>query len=184
MRDKTVFFFLSMLVLFAGCGISRQATSTIVGGDYDAAKNATEYFVFPYGSVSLPGKWEKREYINSSRQQLFQNQDSVIVAVAFGPSNKFEFNADGLLEGHDFVEAFYKWESDYFTSAGYACPILENDSVNPYMLFKIEGEKVNSVFLIGERNGRVSYFSVQSTDKWTDTQKIQFLKNLFLNPTN
>ena len=154
-----------------------------MGGDYVAAKDATEYFVFPYGSVSLPGKWDKWMYDQSSRQQFFRNEDSVVVSIAFAPYNKYEFNADGSLKGHDFVEAFYKWESDYYQSAGFECPILENDKANPYIIFKVVGNGADSVFLFGERNGGVSNFSIQTTDKWTETEKIQFIKNLFLNPT-
>ena len=180
MRKITALLFLSILFLLTGCGSSKQATSTIVGGDYDAAKNVTEYFVFPYGSVSLPGKWDKLKYDQSSRQQFFRNEESVTVAIAFGPSNKYEFNMDGSLKGHDFVKAFYKWESDYFKSAGYECTILENDSANPYLLFKVVGDDVNSVLLFGETNAGVSNFSVQTADKWTEAEKIQFLKTLFL----
>ena len=182
MRKIAAPFFLSILLLLTGCGSSKQATSTTVieGGDYDAAKNVTEYFVFPYGSVSLPGKWDKGKYDQSNRQQFFRNEESVIVAIAFAPSNKYEFNKDGSLKGHDFVEAFYKWESDYYKPAGFECTILENDSATPYLLFKIVGDDVNSVFLFGEKDGGVSNFSVQTTDKWTEAQKIQFLKTLFL----
>ena len=182
MRKIAAPLFLSILLLLTGCGSSKQATSTTVieGGDYDAAKNVTEYFVFPYGSVSLPGKWDKGKYDQSNRQQFFRNEESVIVAIAFAPSNKYEFNKDGSLKGHDFVEAFYKWESDYYKPAGFECTILENDSANPYLLFKIVGDDVNSVFLFGEKDGGVSNFSVQTTDKWTEAQKIQFLKTLFL----
>ena len=74
MRNTAALLFLSILILLTGCGSSKQATSTLVGGDYDAAKNVTEYFVIPYGSVSLPGKWEKGKYDQSSRQQFFLNE--------------------------------------------------------------------------------------------------------------
>ena len=180
MRKTAALLFLSILFLLTGCGSSKQATSTIVGGDYDAAKNVTEYFVFPYGSVSLPGKWEKGKYDQSSRQQFFRNEESVVVAIAFGPFNKYEFNMEGSLKGHDFVEAFYKWESEFYKSAGFECTILENDSANPYLLFKVVGHDANTVFLYGEKNGGVSNFSVQTADKWTEAEKVQFLKTLFL----
>ena len=180
MRKIAALLFLSTLFLLTGCGSSKQATSVIEGCDYVAAKNVTEYFVFPYGSVSLPGKWDKGKYDQSNRQQFFRNEESVIVAIAFAPSNKYEFNKDGSLKGHDFVEAFYKWESEYFKSSGFECTILENDSANPYLLFKVVGEDVNSVLLFGEKNGSVSNFSVQTADKWTEAENIQFLKTLFL----
>lgn len=44
------------------------AQSIIVGAKYNQYKNLIEYFVFPYGEVSLPGKWsetEKKQFIKS-----------------------------------------------------------------------------------------------------------------------
>ena len=180
MRKIAAPLFLSILILLTGCGSSKQATSTIVGGDYDAAKNVTEYFVFPYGSVSLPGKWDKWKYDQSSRQQFFRNEESVTVAVSFGPCNKYEFNKDGALKGYDFVEAFYKWDSDYFVSNGLESKLLETDKSKPYLIYRVFGKGFDTYILLGEKNGNASNFSIQVTDKWTEAQKIQFLKTLFL----
>ena len=89
-RIKGIILF-AAVVSFISCGSAKQATSTIVGGDYDAKKNTTEYFVFPYGQVSIPGKWEKTSYNSASRQQFFRNDESVNIAVSFGPYDKYEF---------------------------------------------------------------------------------------------
>ena len=99
MYTKKAFLALALLcavAMMAGCVSSY--TSTIVGGDYDAKKNATDYFVLPFGQVSIPGKWEKWAYNPSARQQFFINEDSVIVAVVFGRTDKYEFNKDGTYD--------------------------------------------------------------------------------------
>lgn len=70
--------------MMAGCVSSY--TSTIVGGNYDAKKNATDYFVLPFGQVSIPGKWEKWAYNPSARQQFFINEDGGREAVVFEKS--------------------------------------------------------------------------------------------------
>ena len=67
---------LSTVALFVNC--ATQRASTITGGNYDAAKDVTDYFIFPYGQVSLPGKWDKCGYNKVARQQFFMNQDSFL----------------------------------------------------------------------------------------------------------
>lgn len=164
--------------LMTGCVSSR--ITTIVGGDYDAKKNVTEYYVLPFGQVSLPGKWEKCGYVKSGRQQFFMNQDSVKVAVAFGRTEYFEWNQDGKLKGMDFLSAFYKWESEYFKSNGYEAMIIETDTASQYIIYRIYSETANTYFLVGVKsNGNVSNLSINYTDKWTEEEKISFLKNLY-----
>jgi hypothetical protein len=168
-----------IVAILSSCGSAKRYTSTLVGGDYDAAKDITSYMVFPYGQVNLPGKWEKGAYNNIARQQFFHNQDSVIVAVSFGPCDKYEFNKDGVLKGYEFVEAFYKWDSDYFISNGLESKLLESDKSKNCILYRVFGKGFDTYFLIGEKNGMANNYSIQATDKWTENEKIQFLKSLF-----
>ena len=167
--------------LFASCS-STKSTSVIVGGDYDATKDVTTYMVFPYGDVELPGKWDKSQYSQSSHQQFFINQDSVIVAVSFAPYNKYEFNFDGALKGADFLLAYHKWEADFFQEQGLECPLIEMDSTNNYIIYKISGTYsdtvIDSFYLIRESKGAVSSYSIQRTDKWSDDKRLEFLKSL------
>jgi len=81
-----------MLLILYGC--ASQSVSTIVGCDYDESKNQTTYFVLPFGSVSIHGKWEKTHYNNVSGQQFFTNGDSISIAIAFNRFDKYEFNAE------------------------------------------------------------------------------------------
>ncbi|MDT3356503.1 MAG: hypothetical protein LIR35_02800 [Bacteroidota bacterium] len=163
---------------FISCGSAQRSSSTITGGEYDAKKNITEYFVHPYGQVSIPGKWEKTTYNSVSRQQFFRNDESVDLAVSFGPCDKFEFNKDGSLKGYEFIEAYYEWDSKYFVSNGLESKILEADKENKYILYRVFGNKFDTYFLICEKNGFVSNFSIHATDKWTEQQKVDFLKSL------
>ena len=160
-------------------GCFSQRTSTIVGGGYDAAKDATNYLVFPYGEVSLPGKWEKCGYNKEACQQFFRNRDSVIVAISFAQYNRYEFNKDGAFKGNDFVKAFYEWDSKYFVSNGFNRIILETDMTKQSIIYRIFGDKVNTYFLVREKDGHVSNISIHYTDKWSESEKIQFLKSLF-----
>lgn len=176
---------LLLIILAFVVSCATQRTSTLVGGEYNDTKNETDYFVLPYGSVTLPGKWEKTDYNTISRQQFFRNQDSVIIAIAFGRFNKYEFNTEGSKTGFDFVKAYYEWDSKYFVNSHrLKRQQIESDSINNFMIYRIYGQiekdDFDTYFLIGEKNGNTSNFSISDTDKWTENEKIDFLKNLFL----
>jgi len=178
------FLFLIIISILTNCA-SQKYSSTIVGGEYNEVKDVTNYFVFPYGSVSLPGKWEKTNYNSISKQQFFVNQDSQIIAIAFGRYDNYEFNKDGSYSGYSFVEKFYEWDSKYFVDTYMLKrqPIV-NDSINNFFIYRIFGEieKVNidTYYLIGEKNGNTSNFSISVSNKWTENEKINFLEKIFL----
>jgi hypothetical protein len=178
------FLFSTMIIFLTNC--ATQTTSTIEGFKYDATKNETDYFVVPYGSVVLPGKWEKTNYDKSSHQQYFRNQDSVIISIRFGRINFFEFNKNGTQTGYNFIKSFYEWDSKYFVdSFGLKRQLLVSDSTNNFIAYRIYGQieqgKFDTYFLIGENNGNFSNFSISHTDKLTEKEKTNILKNLFLN---
>jgi hypothetical protein len=170
-------------ILLTGCATKK--ISTIEGYDYDELKNQTNYFVLPLGSVSIPGKWEKRNYQSVSRQQFFINEDSIKIAIAFNRFDDYEFNTDGSKKGFEFVRAFYEWDSKFFADTyGLERRILENDSINKYILYQIygtaKGTKFDTYFLIGNKEGNVNNLSITSTNKWTEKEKVDFLKKLYL----
>ena len=182
---KTKFFYiLTFILVLVLLGCATQQVSVIEGFNYDQSKNRTVYFVVPYGKVSIPGKWVKTKYNSVSGQQFFRNSDSISVAVAFNRFDKYEFNQAGSKRGYEFVNAFYEWDSQYFVdSHGLNRRIIEADSSNNCIIYQIygltNGIEINSYFLIGEKNGSVSNFSVSTTDKWTEEHKVEFLKGLF-----
>lgn len=168
-----------LIFILASC--ITQSTSTIVGGEYDAHKNRTDYFVIPYGSVSIPDKWDKVGYNKISHQQYFRSKDSVLISVAFGPYNKYEFNTKGIYTGYNFVKAYYAWDSSYFKNKlGLLSEIIEKDSVNNYLIYRTFGDipqgKYDTFFLLKEQKGCISLFTITATNKWTEQQKLVFLR--------
>ena len=80
----------------------------------------------------------------------------------------------------DFLSTFYEWESEYFKSNGYEAMIIETDTASQYIIYRIYSETANTYFLVGVKsNGNVSNLSINYTDKWTEEEKISFLKNLY-----
>ena len=114
-KIKHLFVLLLVSVLVSAfMPLEAVAQSTIVGAEYKPDKNITEYYVFPYGEVALPGKWEKWQYNANARQQFFINDESVLIAISFGAVNDYDFNKKGTLKGYDFVKAYYDWELNIF----------------------------------------------------------------------
>lgn len=180
---RTFFFHLVLIILLTNC--ASQRVSTIVGVDYNETKDETDYFVVPYGSVSIPGKWTKTNYNSISKQQFFRNDDSIILAIAFGRFDKYEFNTDGRLKGFDFVKSYYNWDSKFFVEFhGLQRQEMEIDSINGFLAYRIFGNiekgEFDTYFLIGEKNGNVTNISISDTDKWTESEKLTFMKNLFV----
>ncbi len=182
--SRSYSFTLSILTLFLwGCVTKR--TSTIVSFDYDQAKNQTNYSVLPLGSVSMPGKWTKTRYNSVSNQQFFTNDESIEIAVAINRYDRYEFNEDGKVKGFAFVKAYYEWDSKYFVDQhGLKRSLLENDSLNNYLIYRIFSPtgagKIDTYFLIGERGGNTKNLSISYTDKWSESKKIEFLRDLFV----
>lgn len=176
--------YLLVLLTLIVTGCITQKESTIVGGEYNESKNQTDYFVLPFGSVNIPGKWEKTYYTSDSRQQFFTNKDSVSIAIAFERYDNFSFNTDGSVKGYDFVKTFYEWDSRYLVeSYGLNRNLIEKDSIKKYIIYRIYGKtdlkEFNTYFLVGEKSGNVSNFSISYTDKWTENEKIEFLRKLY-----
>jgi hypothetical protein len=174
-------------ILLTSC--ATHGAISLFGGGYSIFRKETDYNVLPYGSATLPGKWYKVKYNTLSCQQFFINQDSIIIALAFERYDNFEFNLNGSHSGYNFVKAFYDLDSKYFIdSHGLNGYVVESDSINGFMIYRfhgyIDGAEFDNWFLIGEKNGNISNFSISKTDKWTDDEKIIFLRNLFLTNSN
>ena len=180
---KTYFAYFTLLVLMINC--ASQKTSIIVGGEYNETKNETGYFVIPYGSVTIPGNWTKTNYTSTSRQQFFQNSDSINIAIAFSRFDKYTFNSDGRHKGYDFIRSYYEWDSKYFVEThGLQRQEMETDSINRFMTYRIFGnidkDEFDSYFLIGVKNGNITNISISDNEKWTEKEKLTFMKNLFI----
>jgi len=171
------------IIFFASC--ATQRTTTIVSCNYDEKKNQTDYMVFPYGSVVISGEWAQTHYNQTARQQFFQNSDSIIISVAFSPCNRYEFNQNNSKKGFEFVTAFYEWDSEYFVD-NYRLnqEKIESNEKENFIIWRAFGENNNTYwdtyFLFGEKNGFASNFAIMTTDKWTQEQKVAFLKKMYL----
>jgi hypothetical protein len=184
---KKTFTTLSVILFLTNCAVQKTSSvrQTIVSLKYDDEKNITDYSVFPYGQVYIPGKWVKTTYNTVSKQQIFANKDSVPLAISFNPCDKYEFNYNGTKKGFEFLKAFYNWEKEYFVkTVGLQEKLIEVDSIKNYIIFSVKGssqsEKIDNVYLFAENNCFVSNFSIFETSQWSEEQKVDFLKKMYL----
>lgn len=182
---KQIFFksnYLLMLFLLTGC--VTQKVSTITGSSYNEQLNETNYMVMPYAAINIPGKWTKANYDNVSRQQFFKNSDSVSLAITFAPIKEFEFNLNNQKKGFEFVQAFYKWEANYFMSQyPVIVSIIDQDSTANYLLWHVKSRDrtsdINNYFLFSEKNGIAHNYCIYSAPTWSEKQITDFLQNTF-----
>lgn len=177
---------IGFFILLFTIGCSSNRISYIVSCNYDNKKDITTYTKLPLGSVNIPGEWEQGAYNNSSKQQYFINQDSVIMSIAIVPANGFAFNRDNSKKGFEFTKSFFEWDSQYLSNTnGLQVNVIEEDSVKNYILWTIygdvDGTQTQNYFLFGESNGIAKNYSIQVSKGWSKTQIISFLKNLYLN---
>lgn len=174
-----------ILVFASACATQKKVgSSTIIGGEYHEESNSTEYFVVPGGKVNIPGRWKKTTYVANSKQQFFTNIDSLTLAISFTQANKYEFNLDGTKQGFAFIDAFYTWESNFMEEQGLSMEVIESNREQNFQIYRLFGDiekgTFDTFFLVGEKMGNVSNFSMTNDKKWTENQIIDFLKQLFL----
>lgn len=135
--------------------------------------------MFPYGSVTLPGKWTETHYNNVSGQQFFRNADSVEFAVALNSWNRYEFYRQGMT-AMEFVKAFYEWESVYFQEqTGCQVKIVKDAGDRDMILWNIRRDPtINTYYLFGLRNKIVYNLSIK-TRTWDEETIAAFLEKAY-----
>ena len=178
-------FILLIIGIMTSC-MAPKYISTIVTDTYDEKKDQTTYMVFPFGSLSLPGKWTKTAYNKISGQQNFKNKDSLGTALLINRNSGYSFYTKEM-SPNKFVKAMYQWDSDYFSSQFKGnCKILKQDTINHYIIWQItadnEKNKFDNVYLFGSENGIV--FTVRAPiENVTLSQKIEFVQTVYENKT-
>ena len=159
--------------------------SVVESTEFNSETNSTQHFVLPLGTVSIPGNWKKTKHNDVSHQQFFTNKDLISIAIAFTRFDDYEFNLNKSKKGIEFVNAYYEWDSKYLANKyGYTRTIIEKNEEENFIIWRLHSSKksvnIDNYYLFGEKNGNVSNFSVEYTEKWTSEKKISFLKDLYL----
>ena len=165
----------TFLALLLSC--KTQQTIVLTSETYDKTSDITTLIQIPYGNINIPGKWIKYSYNNSSRQTLFKNKDSITIAVTKIPKNKYSFYKVDQSE-KDFVNEFYKWDSEYFINTGLTITKLADNSEKGFIIWKATSKGASTVLLFGTKNN-LAYNLATMTHKWTDRECEAFLLDLY-----
>lgn len=163
------------ILIISSCATTKDS-STMHGESYDEKTNTTTYILIPYGNVEIPGKWKRTTLNKVSRQQFFVNNDSTTLAVAKGPIEKYPFY-DEKREGFDVVNDFYVWDSEYWVEQGYSASIIEENKTENYIVWQIQGDGVDNIFLFGLKKNLIINYMISS--KWSKQDKVDFLIDLY-----
>lgn len=164
------------LILFC-CSPARHS-STLYSDNYDKDKDQTSIVIFPYGQISIPGKWTKTRYSNVSTQYFFTNSDSMTFAVAMHPWDGYEFYKKEMTKT-EFLKAFYEWDSEYLKKAynGELKKIKEDTNKN-FIIWNITASNKNNYFLFGVKNTTAFNLFID-TDKWDEAKKVDLLESIY-----
>jgi hypothetical protein len=175
----------SLLTLFTfailGSCLSTQSTSVLYSDNYDKSTDKTTVMILPYGSVKVPGKWVKTSENSISGQHFFIGADSVRIAVALQPWDRYEFSyKNPEVTPDNFVKKFYEWEADYFKKQtnGEIDLVIENQEKN-YLIWSIVAPTLDEHYLFGLK-GKTAFSLKVVADKWDEQKKVDFLTGLYV----
>lgn len=171
---------LTGLILF-GC-LATKATSIIYNDSYDKQGNFTSVTISPYGVVKVPGKWVKIRESTISGQYFFVNEDSVKIAVALYPWDKYEFSyKNPQITRQNFVKKFYEWDSNYLREkTNGQIRVVKEDKGKDYLIWNLSsGLESQEYFLFGLK-GETAYNLYVKTNKWDEDTKVKFLEKLYI----
>ncbi len=161
--------------------VSTKSTSILYSDKYDKSADMTSVTIFPYGMVNIPGKWTKTKEVDVSGQYFFSGQDSVTVAVALQPWDKFEFSKNNpQVTQANFVRKFYEWDANYLKEQtnGQLKIVKESKDMN-FLIWNLTSEiKLSHYFLFGLK-GKIAYNLYVKTDKWDEDKKVKFLELMY-----
>lgn len=179
MKIKNQFFnhvFLALgLLLLAACKSSYD--SLLIADEYSEKKDMTTLTMLPYGSIEIPGKWDKVYYNESSRQHYFKNSDSVGIAITKNPMKNYPFFEEGM-KAKDFSKAWYTWEEEHYSSKGIQIEQLKSNEEAGYVIWKATAERTNNIFLYGVKKN-MAYNLGSVDDRWPEEERIAFLEALW-----
>ncbi len=175
-----IIFFLTSMLMFTSC-YTPGTISIIYSADYNNKEKLTKYDKYPFGQVKIPGNWILENYDPVNRTHFYRDSAQVYLGIGMVFCNQTPFYQKDMSDSL-FLREYYEWDSKYWIEKiGASARIIEKDTINNTLLWNLKDDKnLNSFYLYGTKYHRAFYFLV-STDKWSDSEKINFLKTLYSN---
>lgn len=182
MRRLNQFLIVILSTVLLSCATTKS-TSILYSDSYNKNTDLTSVMIFPYGVIKVPGKWTKTRENAVSGQYFFIGQDSVHIAIALQPWDKYEFSRNNPeVTTDNFVRKFYDWDANYLKEqTNGQVRILTENREKGYLVWNLKSERNgNDYFLFGLK-GKTAYNLNIKTNKWDEEKKVNFLEQLFGN---
>jgi hypothetical protein len=133
----------------------------------------------------LLGSWE---HINSNEESgqygFLERESNINIAISVRKPEKMEFYKSEL-KGFDLIQAFYKWDSEYWAKdTNYKVSKMSEDRLNYFIVWSIKIPQGENIFLFGLKSDKIINISLNRSSgkkKMNDAEAINFLKNIYLN---
>lgn len=128
------------------------------------------------GEVKIPGDWTLLNTVRASGQTYLKNDEGIIIAVAQNLKKSYPFYKANRSDFEN-LKTFYKWDSDFKKKHKFKTQKLKENSDLEFIIWKYK-DKLDRVLLFGSSEKNFLIFLIY-TNQWTETEKIQFLENLY-----
>ncbi len=137
--------------------------------------------ILPYGEVKIPGKWTKTKENAISGQHSFIGVDSVRIAVALQPWDKYEFSHNNPeVTPDNFVKKFYEWDANYLKEqTGGQLRIVKEDKQKGYLIWNLSNGQIPQDYFLFGLKGKIAHNLSIISDKWDEDRKVKFLEQLY-----
>jgi hypothetical protein len=144
---------------------------------YNRKLNQTVVAIFPYGGVSLPGRWGKVDYNEENTQFFMQNADSLTLGISKLPKKRFANSGDDM----NLITSYYTTEEGNSEKAGLKMNTIRVDADNKYRIWRVTGSGVDQICLIGTKKEYAYNITAYYSKYVSNEDRINMLINLFLN---
>jgi len=117
-QNITLILLLLIFALTTSCLTSQHKQHIYITHDkYDSSSNSTSFSYLGDFSINvdIPGKWKYVGFDQNSRDYIFSDSIKQKLFIFIGTRGTSSFNKSNL-DGDDFIDLFYKWDSEWYLS--------------------------------------------------------------------
>jgi hypothetical protein len=155
-KQNTTFAILSLIIILITSCLTSHHKQHIYLTDYkyDSSSNSTTFSYLGDFSINvdIPGKWKYVGFDKNSRDHIFSDSLKQNLFIFIGTRGTSSFN-QGNLDGDDFIDLFYKWDSEYYLSNNSNLKTRTIDRVaNKYLVAEYADSTNEITSLYGTKN--------------------------------
>lgn len=171
-----------IIILTTSCLTSQHNQHVYLTNDkYDSTSNSTSFSYLGDNSINaqIPGKWKYIGFNKDSRDHTFRDSLNQILLIFKGTRGTSSFNKNNL-DGDDFIDLFYKWDSEWYltNNSNLKAKIVDRVS-NKYLVAEYVDSTYETTSLYGTLNGNGVRISIQS--KLNKNIQTELVSTIYIN---